>query len=460
MTVASNALPQSFGDIPKARRFLRRLTAATGGGMFIDGFVFAAVASALAGKAMTSDLHMSSFWQEMISSSTLIGTFFGGLLLGYVTDKIGRRPMFTIDLSVFLGCSVLMFFVTASWQVFVLGLVMGLAVGADYSIGSPLLAEFAPSSKRGNYLGILEILWNVGYVVSFLIGYVINSHWPSAWHITLACSLVPALICLLLRHGLPESPRWLISKGRRDEACDVMREAMSTDLASEDFGLEQPEETRYRVLFSQQYIRRTIFAGVSWLCIVLPYFALTMFQARVLTAIGLDNALAGALLGTCVALAGAATGWYLVDRVGRRNLMIGPMFGCSVALFLVSLGHALPVWAAAVCFFGYLFSYGLMSILTGIYPEEVFPTSVRTSGVGLSSSISRIGAAAGTFLLPISLQHLGLGWSMAAMGLVSLLGGVISIMWAPETNGRTLSETGGATSAALRAAPALRPSPS
>lgn len=442
MTATATLSSRSPADTTKARRFLRRLTAATGGGMFIDGFVFAAVAAALAGKAMTADLHISPLWQELISSSTLIGTFFGGLLLGYVTDRIGRRPMFTVDLAVFLGCSVLMFFVTAGWQVFVLGLVMGLAVGADYSIGSPLLAEFSPSSRRGHYLGILEILWNVGYVISYLIGYVVNSHWPSAWHITLAASLVPALVCLVLRHGLPESPRWLMTKGRRDEAAATVRESMGTGLDLEDLGQERPEETRYRVLFSRAYIRRTLFAGLSWVCIVLPYFALTMFQARVLTAIGLDNAIAGALLGTCVALVGAATGWYLVDRIGRRRLMIAPMFGCAVFLVLVSLGHLMPVWAAAACFFGYLFSYGLMSILTGIYPEEVFPTSVRTSGVGLASSISRVGAAIGTFLLPLSLRYLGLGWSMAAMAAVSLLGGVISMMWAPETSGRTLSETG------------------
>jgi len=164
---------QTSGDeqelTPKGRRFLRHLTAATGGGMFIDGFVFATFAAAFAGRAHDA-LHVTSLWESWISASVLIGTFFGGIGLGYVTDKVGRKPMFIADLSVFLACAVLMFFVTSPGQVFPLGVIMGLAVGADYSIGSPPRGEFAQARTRGNFLGILEILWNVGYVVAYLIG--------------------------------------------------------------------------------------------------------------------------------------------------------------------------------------------------------------------------------------------------------------------------------------------------
>lgn len=94
-----------------------------------------------------------------------------------------------------------------------------------------------------------------------------------------------------------------------------------------------------------------------------------------------------------------------------------------------------------MCFFGNLFSYGIMSILPGIYPDEVFPTSVRTSGVGLASAASRIGAALGTFLLPVSPHHLGLSWSMGFMAVVSLVGGLTAVSWAPETAGRKLTDT-------------------
>ncbi len=441
MTATRDAAATRTTASRRTQAFLRRMTLATGGGMFIDGFIFASFAAALAGKGMNNALGVTTGWAQLISSSTLVGTFFGGLVLGYVTDRLGRRPMFTIDLSVFLTCSILMFFVTSNWQVLTLGLIMGLAIGADYSIGSPLLSEFTPSRRRGHFLGVLEIGWNVGYVVAFLIGYVINTNFPGAWHVTLAASAVPAVACLVIRHGLPESPRWLLSKGRSEEAEAILRDDLGVDRLG-DFAREEKAETRWRVLLSPDYLLRTVFACTFWICIVLPYFALTFFQAEVLGDIGLgDNALAGALLGTVVALTGAVVGWRIVDRVGRRKILIGPMFVCGAFLLTVSFAAHLPVVLAAFCFFGYLFSYGIMSILPGIYPMEVFPTSVRTSGVGLASAASRVGAAIGTFGLPWVLAHWGLPPLMIIMAVVSVIGGLTSLRWAPETNGRELSET-------------------
>ena len=425
---------------PHARSFLRRMTAATGGGMFIDGFVFATFAAALAGRAHDA-LHVSSFWEMMISSSVLVGTFFGGLFLGYVTDRIGRRPMFTIDLSVFLACAVLLFFVGAAWQVFALGLVMGLAVGADYSIGSPLLGEFAQAKTRGNFLGLLEISWNVGYVIAYLIGYLVNTYEPGAWRFILAASAVPAVICLIMRHGLPESPRWLIAKGRRAQAEEIMRTSMdTTDLG--DLVDEEQLDTRWGLLLSKEYLRRTVFACTFWSAIVLPYFALTFFQPDILRAIGLGSgALLGALLGTIIALLGAVIGWRLVDKVGRRKILIAPMFVCGAFLLIAAAYSHLPVIIGAIAFFGYLFSYGIMSILPGIYPEEVFPSSVRASGVGVSTAASRLAAAIGTFLLPIVQTAFGTAWVLIIMGIVSVLGGITSYYWAPETNGKSLTAT-------------------
>jgi putative MFS transporter len=334
-----------------------------------------------------------------------------------------------------------MFFVQAAWQVFALGLVMGLAVGADYSIGSPLLGEFAQAKNRGNFLGLLEISWNVGYVVAYLIGYMVNTFEPGWWRIILGASVVPAVICLFMRHGLPESPRWLISKGRRDEALTIVRDSLET-AGSADLLDEEVTETHWRLLFSRDYLRRTIFACTFWSAIVMPYFALTFFQPDILRSLGLQHdALLGALLGTIIALVGATVGWYLVDRVGRRKILVPPMFVCAAFLLLSAAHSFLPSALGAICFFGYLFSYGIMSILPGIYPEEIFPSSLRGSGVGISTAASRAAAAFGTFLLPTVQSAMGTPAVLIIMGAVSLIGGVTSYFWAPETNGRALTVT-------------------
>jgi putative MFS transporter len=321
--------------------------------------------------------------------------------------------------------------------------VLGVVIGGDYAIGSPLLGEFAPAHNRGRYLAVLEIMWNVGYVVAFFLGFVVLSVVPDAWRLVLASSAIPAGIILMLRHGLPESPRWLLGKGRVDDAREVFTE-IGVDPAAEGY-LQEPEaKTQWRLLFSREYIGRTAFASLFWVCIVMPYFALTFFQSEVLSTLGIDNAVVGALLGTMIALVGATLGWYLIDKVGRRPLLIVPMFVCGIALTIVAFGDVfgLPVFLNVVCFFGYLFFYGIMSILCGVYPLEVFPTSVRTSGLGLASGVSRIGAAIATFLVPVGFVHFGLPPVLLVLAGVSLFGGIISVIWAPETAQKRLTETG------------------
>lgn len=432
--------------VSRSNPFLRRLTAATGGGMFLDGYVFAALAAVIAGHSFTHDLGLSAFELGLISSSTLIGTVIGGPVIGYVTDRVGRKPMFLMDICGFLACSLLMLTVTAAWEVVVLGLILGAVIGGDYSIGSPLLGEFTPARKRGSYLSILEILWNVGYVVSFFIGFLVLSAFPDAWRFVLAGPAIPAAIILLLRHGLPESPRWLLSKGRTEEAHAIIAQ-LPPGVDVSTFTLEDVQKTRWTTLFRKEYVSRTIFCSVFWICIVIPYFALSFFQAEVLSIIGLQNPVVGALIGTIIALIGATTGWFLIDRVGRRFILIMPMFVTFAFLMLVALNKVLnlSVGVTVVAFFGYLFFYGIMSILPGVYPLEVFPTSVRTSGMGFSAAMSRVGAAIGTFLLPVVLVGFGLSAVLFGLAAVCLIGGITSVFLAPETAGKELTETGALT---------------
>ncbi|WP_167488297.1 MFS transporter [Nocardia terpenica] len=429
---------------PGAWRFLKRLTAVTAGGMFIDGYIFAVIAVTMALQTFKDDLRVTPTWAGLISSATLIGIFVGAITFGYITDRIGRRVMFLADLAGFAIASVLLFFVQAPWQMFALGLVMGLAVGADYAIGSPLITEFAPTSLRARLTSFLQIAWNLGYVVAFLIGYLITRAYPEQWRLVLASAVIPAAVCLIARHGLPESPRWLLAQGRRAEAEAVLAQ-LDWRLDEGDFGAERADGVSFATIFSRDYRGRTFFVSAFWLCLVLPYFAIVFFQADVLRALHLENPIAAALLGTMVALAGAVLGWLLIERVGRRRLLIVPLWITGIALFVVAFDAALPRAVVAIAFFVYLFAYGVASILCGVYPMELFPTSVRTSAVGFASSASRVGAAIGTFALPIALDHWSVGGTMAVMGTVCVAGAIVSQYLAPETTGRSLVEVSART---------------
>lgn len=427
---------------PRKRRFLYRLSAIIAGGMFIDGFILGGIGLVM--PALTADLGLSAVWQGLIGASALIGIFFGGPIGGYLADKIGRKPMFIVDLAIFLVGSAAQFFVAEPWHLFVIRLVMGMAIGADYAIGWPLLAEFSPAQLRGKLLAFQEVAWYVGYLLSYALGYFMSSAIHADWRIILGMSTIPSLIVFLLRLGTPESPRWLLSKGRVEEGMAVAKEYMEeVDIA--EMLNEKQGTTSFGKLFSPQYIKSTVFVCMYWVCNVTPYFAIATFAPIVLESLGVEDGLAGALLLNGVVVAGSLLSMFLIERVGRRKLAIPPMWIAAIALVVIGLfAHVSPI-IILVCFMIFSFFNAVSTALTGVYPGEVFPTEIRGAGVGFATAFSRIGAAIGTFILPMSVAGLGVGATMLIAAGICVLGAVISQYLAPETKGLSL----GAASAPL-----------
>ena len=439
VTPAARPLVQSSApQDPQKKKFLMKLSGVIAGGMFIDGFILGGIGLVM--PALTADLNLSSAMQGLIGASALIGIFFCGPIGGYLADKVGRKPMFIVDLAIFLVGSAAQFFVADAWQLFVIRLVMGMAIGADYAIGWPLLVEFSPARLRGKLMAFQEVAWYVGYLLSYAVGYYMSTSIDADWRIILGMSTVPSLIVFLLRLGSPESPRWLISKGRREEAFAIAHQCME-DADIKDLEHEKPEKPNFAKLFSPQYRNSTIFVCMYWVCNVTPYFAIATFAPIVLESLGVEDGLAGALLLNGVVVAGSLASMYLIERVGRRKLSIPPMWIAAVALVVIGLFSHLSPMVILISFMVFSFFNAVSTALTGVYPGEVFPTEIRGAGVGFATAFSRIGAAAGTFILPMSVNGLGVGTTMLIAAGICVLGAVISQYLAPETKGLSLSDT-------------------
>lgn len=429
---------------PAKRRFLLKLSAVIAGGMFIDGFILGGIGLAM--PALIADLGLDVTWQGLIGASALIGIFFGGPLGGYLADKIGRKPMFIIDLAVFTVGSAAQFFVTEPWQLFVIRLLMGMAIGADYAIGWPLLAEFSPAKVRGKLLAFQEVAWYVGYLVSFAIGYWLTTFIQADWRVVLGISTIPSLIVFLLRIGTPESARWLISKGRVEEGWAIAKRYMEPDELHEiETEHQNRDKTSIALLFSPQYRRATIFTSVYWICNVTPYFAIATFAPIVLESLGVEDGLTGALILNGVVVAGSLTAMFLIERVGRRKLSIPPFWISAIALVVIGLFAHLSPAVILISFVIFSFFNAISTSLTGVYPGEVFPTAIRGAGVGFATAASRIGAAAGTFILPLSLATLGTGPTMLIAAGICVAGALVSQFLAPETKGLSLTDASAPT---------------
>jgi hypothetical protein len=187
-----------------------------------------------------------------------------------LADRIGRKPMFTIDLAIFLLGSLAQYFVVTPGQLFAVRLVMGIAIGADYAVGWPMLAEFAPAKIRGLLMSVQEIGWYAGYLAAYALAWALTVHFTVDWHFILALSAVPTLIVLLMRFGTPESPRWLMSVGRIDEAEALALEYMHEEERRDLRSTNPDGALSFRHLFAPRYRRATVFTSVFWVCNVTP----------------------------------------------------------------------------------------------------------------------------------------------------------------------------------------------
>ena len=440
----------TFDVIDHARpsKFHRRLLIACCGGPFLDGYILSLVGVALVG--FSAEIPTSPVMKGLIGAASLIGMFFGAIMFGALTDRIGREKMYALDLAVLVGACGLSAFVAEAWQLVVLRFIIGLAVGADYPIATSLLTEFTPKNKRGYWIGVSGLAWSVGAMFAFLLSFILVhvSGGYGLWRWMLFSGAIVGIVVVLLRRGIPESPRWLASRGRIEEADQVMKLVYGPDASLSEDTAEPEDRTSFwsdlGTIARGGYLKRIIMCGVLYLAQITPQYALYTFGGIILAAAGLkgsDASTLGELLIATLFAVGIIPALKLIESWGRRPMTVWPFALMAVPLMALGIWNDAPSWFVIGAFAFYAFVSGGPSVLQWIYPNELFPTKIRATAVGLSVGISRIGAATGTYLLPISIAAIGLGgtlWIAAAMTLIAL---VVCIAWSPETKGRTLADT-------------------
>ncbi len=433
--------------------FLRRLTLATAWGEGLDGFDLGVLSVVLV--PLSTELGISPVWAGLIGASSLIGIFFGAPIGGFLTDRFGRKQLFLIDICLFVVLGVVQAFVTEGWQLFVVRLLLGIAIGAEYSIGSSMLAEFVSAHERGHRVSYMLVYWYGGYLASVVAAYGLLEGLGWSWRWTLATCAIPALVVLGLRIGLPESPRWLMLHGRTDEARAIIDRYLGGEehMAEADYGSDTKTETGWRQLYAPGMRSRTFFVCTFYICVVTPYFAIFTFAPKVFELLKL-NEMAGTIFANSIAFIGAIAGMLTIERIGRRKQLIGPFWVMAVALLVIGLWAGAPPMVLVGAFAVFAFFNALTGNLTAVYPIEVFPTNVRATGVGIANAASRIGAAAGTFLLPVGIETIGLPWCMVIGAAMCVSGAVVSQLLAPETTGKSLSHTSALAPLSPRIAPA------
>ncbi len=444
---ASTAQPKPTAGVTAPtvanRHFLLKVTAAAAWGHGLDGYDLGVLSVALPYIAL--QLHLSPVQLGLLGASSLIGIFFGSLVFGWLTDRLGRKTTFSLVFIFFLITSLLQIWTATFALLFLVRIASGFAIGAEYAVGAPMLAEFSPAAERGRRVSFAQVCWYSGYVLAVIIGYGLLELAGVHWGYVLASAAVPAAIGLLLRRGIPESPRWLLNQGRHDEARSIVDTYLGGDdfYTTEDLATEGTikNRTSWTALFRGDQRRRTLFGATMYVCLVIPYFAIFTFAPTVLKSLSISNVAAGTITLNAIAVAGTIAGTLYVDKIGRRKLLIGPFWASTIALVLIGIWGSQLAAIVIVCFIVFAFFNSASAILIPLYPSELFPTSIRSTGSGLLTAISRVGAALGTFLLPSAIAGLGIGTTMLIGAVICVIGAVTSQRLAPETTGLNLSTT-------------------
>jgi sugar porter (SP) family MFS transporter len=385
-------------------------------------------------------------------SSALLGTVAGSSVAGSLADIFGRRKTIAVAQMLYAIAILAAAFASALARFTLYRFVCGVAIGVISVVVPMYLAEVAPSRLRGRIVGSFQLSVSIGVVAAFLAGYLLSAHTGArvAWRVAIAGGAVPALLSELCLLVSPASPHWLAIRGRVREARASLAELGSVhpdrEVGRISTSLENANQARHPRLFSRQYIRPIALAvslamfnqltGVN----ALLYYVLDVFKDL---GGGRLNGRADAIILSTTSLAVTFLAVFIIDRVGRKPLLLAGAVGMGICLLLLpAIRHyAWPASAVVVVFACYNACFGFsQGAVIWIYLSEIFPLAVRARGQSLGTTV-HWGANAlvvGTF--PILASHMG-GKVFIGLAMLMALQFFIILLLYPETKGRALESS-------------------
>ncbi len=415
-----------------------------GAGMFFDGYDLyiagGVLASVVQSKFSTGPQNLQFI------SLTFVGMTLGALITGFVGDKFGRRLTYQINLLIFGLAALAAAFAQDMDQLIACRFVQGLGLGAEIVVGYSTLTEFVPPQTRGRWLSMMAFLVVVGFPITALLGYLIIPAW--GWRPMFIIAGVGSLIVWYLRKNLPESPRWLDSQGRSEEAEALMQSIESEFTGS---GTLPPVVVPAPVaqvaasdLLRPPLLQRMVVG--SWVLITINtlIFGFVIFLPQFFLRQGLTiaSSLAYTLVLSVASLVGCALGAYLSDAVGRRWSIIGASIVTIVSGYIYARFDASsdPAIVLSVGFVLIVAIYVQTAILFGVYTPELFPTEVRLRANGICNTFGRAATVVSPFIvgsLMASYKLPGVVWLMIGLVLVQI---VVVWAWGVEPRNRGLED--------------------
>lgn len=421
-----------------------------------------------------------------LASMSFVGMFLGAASAGVLADKYGRIIVFRASIIIWGLASLACAYAPTVEALMFFRVLLGIGLAMELPVGQSLLCEFVPARVRGRYVAMLEGMWPVGFIAAGLLAMVVVPKF--GWRGAFIAEAIPAIFVLVVRRMVPESPRWLSESGQTEKAEEVASVieknvhkclvkagkdasliATTSDTTFEKGADETGEATTIKstiataetppeaspecvdfsihktrspvkVIFEKPYRKRTIMIWSLWFFMLLGYYGLTTWLGQLLEDKGISFAKSTEYIiqMSLAGIPGFFTAAWLVEVWGRKPMMITTLLCSAASAYFYGTANDTTVMIV----FGLLmqfFLFGMWSVLYA-YTPELYPTHARATGAGFASSVGRVGALLGPFLVGKILTHTGQHgvFAMAAGALVTAAAAVFFL--GEETKGKTLEE--------------------
>ena len=458
-----NVLELLDKQVPSA--FIYKLTILSCLGGLLFGFDTSNIGSAL----NFVPYHLSSFFSGYLVAGASLGAAAGAILAGPLTDRFGRKALLVIDAGLYALGSILSAVSPDLAVLLIARTMIGLAIGADSAIATAYIAEFAPSDRRGSLTMLQQWMITVGILLAYVVALIVLRIAPGSagtvgWRVILGVGAIPALIGLVLRAEMPESPRWLM----RHEKYDAMLSALK------DFGIEATiEDVKYTAdrvkdaaAKAERQAKSAWTPGVKRALVVVCMF----FVFQQITGINVPLYYGPHLLGpllqgsskslvwttiagvevtglmTIVNVVATYFGFRYIDKIGRRKLSMGGYAGMIVFALIAALGlGALHGTGRTV-----LVTFGLCGFIASFavgvggtgwtLQGEMFPTEIRGQAAATGATVDWLANFALIEVFPAWNTGIGLDWVLVCFAALSAMAIVFIYRYLPETKGMTVEE--------------------
>ncbi|MEV3860346.1 MFS transporter [Streptomyces sp. NPDC050095] len=423
-----------------------RVTLLAGLATFFD--LYEVFLGGVLGGVLTGQWGLDKDAKALLVGAPFFGMFAGAVFLGRAADRCGRKPLFMVNLAGYSVSSLAAAFAPNLATLVVLRVVAGLFLGAELPLVDTYVSELLPGRVRGRFVAVAYTLGFCGAPVAALLGgqLVAGRHlWIDGWRWLLVFGGVGAAFVWVLRRSLPESPRWLSSRGRYTDAdrvvADVERRAgITPPLPSAPLPAREgePGSASVRALFRPPYLRRTVMLWIFQVLQTVGYYGFGSLAPLVLMAKGHDvvDSLTYTALSFLGYPVGSAVSVLFIERIERRTLVV--VSAAAIAVFGLAFGTADS--SAGIVTAGVLMTLtqNVFSNAFHVYQAELFPTALRGGAVGIAYSLSRLTGGVLPFVGLSVLDAFGAEGMFAGCAVLMVLL-CVNVAWlGPRTNGQAL----------------------